>query len=114
MSTNAQSIELYNFYKRIGPNGLEESRIKEFTGQMLAMGLTKDQEKAGTSFSLFHRVANQVNEQEWLEFVQTSQLPAIKLSAKEMELVRGGIVLSITGILGCLGAGYYLARQWGR
>ena len=68
-------------------------------------GLSREQIKTATR--MVHRVAQSVEEGEFLGFMTSGEIPAIKLDAKEMELLRGGINLNnyryiVTIILSCI------------
>ena len=95
-----KSKDIYTKLRAIPTNGLDESKIKAFFSESKANGKIKSEKNALGSFHLLHKVANQVDEKQWLNFVETNELPPLKLSAEDMELVRGGAVISIIGILG--------------
>lgn len=57
--------------------------------------LMKDPERIGMSLSLFGRVAHEYGPEELADAVNHGRFPPLKLSSEEMELVRGGAVVTI-------------------
>lgn len=43
------------------------------------------------NFQLLHKVARKSNENQFLDFVLSGEVPEIKLTAKEMEVIKGGL-----------------------
>ena len=104
-----KSKDIYTKLRAIPTNGLDESKIKAFFSESKANGKIKSEKNALGSFHLLHKVANQVDEKQWLN------LPPLKLSAEDMELVRGGAALSIIGLLAlgltAFGFGYAVGKD---
>lgn len=62
----------------------------------------------GTSIRLLGRLAHQVDAEAFAEATATGELPPMKLSAEEMEAVRGGLIGTCIACF-CLGA-YIVGR----
>ncbi len=112
-----QSKAIYNAL-RATAEGVDESKVKAFFSNAKAKGKIKNEQTALETFHLLHKIANQVDEKQWLDFAKTSELPPIKLSPAEMELARGGVAVSVmigigTLIIFGLGAGYEAGRREG-
>jgi hypothetical protein len=58
-------------------------------------------------FETIHKVANSSTQEEFTDFIINNQVPAIKLSAKEMEMIKGGVVPIIAYVAYGLMAAYY-------
>lgn len=109
-----QTIELYNKLRATDPANFDAAQISKIVAQHVKDGKVKDPKFAETSFRLLHRVARSVDQNEWEQFTKDGQVPPLKLSAEEMELVRGGLVFSavMAGIgVGLAIVGIYAAAK---
>lgn len=62
-------------------------------------------------YGIFHKLANATKDsEEWEYCLQNNELPALKLSEVEMELVKGGILPFVIGAVKVIG---YAAAAWG-
>ena len=64
----------------------------------------KDLNRVGVGLTLLVKLAHNTSEAEFGEALTTGQLPAMKLSAEEMELARGGVWVTV-GLIACAVAG---------
>lgn len=58
-------------------------------------GLSDDQLQAG--LPLVQRIITSCSEQEWINYLTKGEMPPVKLSAKEMELMKGGEIMVVSG-----------------
>lgn len=110
------ATQFYKQWHTVDPSTLDEAKLNEMMAELKKQGKVKNTEAAGTSFRIIQRVAHQVDEKAWLDFAKTGDLPPIKLTPKEMEVVRGGCVGTAIGIfIAACGLGLAIgSRIWSK
>ena len=100
-STEDQARSLYKEYKKIPLamiQGTSESVILE------RMGKAAKSKAIAAEIKLFGRVAHQVSESEFIDAIVNNEVPPVKLTPEEMEVLRGGLIGTCIGIGIALGA----------
>ena len=116
MIEEKEALKFYAKWHPVDPAKITEAELdtyfKDWTKERRDM---KDPVAARRSFQLLHRVARQTNEVQWKQFANTGEMPPIKLSAEEMEVARGGIVIATValGVALFMGA-YTIVHNWNR
>ena len=86
--TSVESVVLYKKLRSIPVGAFDAKKIKEIMAQKND-DLLSEPGMIDTA-SLFHKVASQVSESQWVDFINTQEVPPVKLTSKEMELLKGG------------------------
>ncbi len=63
---------------------------KEAISKMLKTGNLKNLNVTPEAFQLVHKIAMNTDEKNWTEFLETKELPAMKLTHSELEVLKGG------------------------
>jgi len=93
--TEDQARSIYKEYKKIPLatiQGTSESDILE------RMGKNAKSKSVAAEIKLFGRVAHQVSETEFIDAMVKNELPPLKLTPQEMEVLRGGLVGTCVGV----------------
>jgi hypothetical protein len=103
--TTGKHTDLYKLFRSVDASALDKDKElpNDLQKAVAASGKTLSPSHFTKVISVTAKVAKNCSESDFSKFVETGALPPIKLSAEEMELVKGGIVLS--GIIGIVGVG---------
>ena len=97
-------------YKEIKADGRppEKYTREELIPLYKNMGIQANEGEKNKYFALTVNVALQCNEDQFVHFICDNEIPPVKLSAEQMEMLKGGFAISITcaiiGLIGAIGA----------
>lgn len=98
-----QLAALYVDLRRVTLDSWLKAEPDEITKRIAAAGEAgaefaagKDPHRFGTSIRLMGRLAHEADEETFIDALTSGQFPPMKLSAEEMEAVRGGAALTIS------------------
>jgi hypothetical protein len=85
-----QVVEFYNKLRTVdyASIGLIDTK------QIQNLATVKNPAKYKTAMAIFHKAAHQASESDFVEMFETGDVPPLKLTPEEMELARGGFVMS--------------------
>ena len=104
MNTQTNQLEQYKKLRSIPLGTLDAAKIVQASKELAADGRIKDAVKYQASVGILHKVAHQTDEKQWTQFCITGEMPPVKLTAEEMNLLQGGTF----GLLSCFAAGLTL------
>jgi len=85
MSTALKREELHHVWEKI-----RSGKIAEDGDKTLASEANIDQKTAKACLGVMAKVAKNGNFEDFVSFVETKEIPALKLSSAEMEALKGG------------------------
>ena len=115
MIEEKEALKFYAKWHPVDPAKISQGDLEKYFKDWTKEGREmKDPVAARRGFQLLHRVARETNETQWSQFAKTGEMPPIKLSAEEMEVARGGIVIATValGVALFMGA-YTIVHGWG-
>jgi lactobin A/cerein 7B family class IIb bacteriocin len=101
-----QYLKMHKFFRSIPPGPISKSgltALKTEIQKQNVTGLLKEDQVESVA-NLMKRVATEVEAEEWVSFCKKGELPPIKLTPEEMEMVRGGVVLTGAAVVGAAAA----------
>lgn len=85
----ADAMKFYSRWHAVDPKSLTAKDLEVLLKDLDASKM-KSNFKVRENFQLMHRIAHATTDAEWMDFAKTGEMPPLKLTSEEMELVRGG------------------------
>ena len=87
---NENVSDVYTTFRAIPAETWARADVVELAGRLKKAGLTTDPMSLGIATRVLGRLAHQLSEEEFLDAVVEGEIPPVKLTTAEMELLRGG------------------------
>ena len=106
--SNEQAADLFNQFKSVPAEAWDKASPEELSqaiqqaGQDLPNGLTADD--LSTGVRVLGKIAHQYDQDIFVEAINDGELPPMKLSNREMEVVRGGFFGAAAAIIAATAA----------
>ena len=114
--SNEEAAKLFAQFKAVPADAWNEAPSEELgkalreSGESLPEGI--GEREFTTGIRILGQVAHEYDQETFVDVIRTGEMPPMKLSPKEMEVIRGGIIGWVVAGAAAVTAGAHLVGRW--